>query len=167
MKTITSQAIRRIEMQGFTGCDIRALGAIRPWMRVAPGICGLWMAVGLIEESPPALWALAVFAALGVVLRVHPVDVPYNFFVRRWTRTGPIPSYGRPRRFACAMAALWASATAWALASEATVAALVLGSIFMASAFVTVTTDFCLGSWIYRQASAGGWRLPARRAEGR
>jgi len=147
---LSSTTRMRFEMMGFTTCDDRMLRTIRPWLRVGPAICGIWMAVGLITDSAATLWVLAPFAALGAVLPVHPVDVPYNFVIRRWTRTPPIPSYGAPRRFSCAMASVWISVTAWALASGAVGLAHVLGSIFMAASAVYATTDFCLGSWIYQ-----------------
>ena len=109
----------RFEMKGFPRCDDTTLRTIRPWLRVGPAICGVWMAMGLITDSAATLWVLAPFAAFGAVLPVHPVDVPYNFVIRRWTRTPPLPSYGTPRRFSCAMASVWTSVTAWALASGA------------------------------------------------
>jgi hypothetical protein len=146
---VSSTTRRRFEMMGFTSCDARILQAIRPWLRVGPAVCGIWMAVGLISDSAAILWVLAPFAALGAILPIHPVDVPYNFVIRRWTRTPRLPSYGAPRRFSCVLAGVWVSATAWALASRSMGGALVLGSIFMASSAAYVTTDFCLGSWIY------------------
>ncbi len=152
--TLSSKTGSRLKMQGFNGCDITTLRAIRPWLRVGPAICGVWMAIGIISGSAVTLWVLAPFAALGAILPVHPVDVPYNFVLRRWTRTPRLPSYGKPRRFSCALAGVWASITAWSLASGAKGPAMLLGAIFIASSAAVVTTDFCLGSWIFQR-----WRL--------
>jgi len=141
----------RFELQGFTGCDVRMLAAIRPWLRVGPAVCGIWMAIGLISGSSVTLWVLAPFAALGAILPVHPVDVPYNYLIRHWTKTPRLPSYRAPRRFSCGLAGTFAALTASSLASGATGTALVLGLIFVSSSAAYVTTDFCLGSWIYQK----------------
>jgi hypothetical protein len=143
--------VQRFEMQGFIGCHAPTLRAIRPWLRVGPAICGASMAMGLMSGNPIALWVLAPFAALGAILPVHPVDIPYNFVIRRWTGTPAIPSYGRPRRFSCGLAAIWISATACALASGFAGIAMMLGSIFVTLSAVYVTSDFCFGSWIYQR----------------
>src|SRR5262252_8802157 len=123
---LQSSTRRRLEMQGFF-CNVESLRAIRLWLRLGPAICGVWMAMGLFDQSPIALWALAPFAILGAFLPVHPFDVLYNEVIRRWTAQPPIPRYGLPRRFACLMAGIWISITALLLGTGMTGLALAFG----------------------------------------
>jgi hypothetical protein len=146
-----SRTCRRLEMQGFVSCDVESLRAIRLWLRLGPAICGVWMALGLVLQSTAALWALVPFAILGAFLPVHPFDVLYNAVIRRWTAKPPIPSYGLPRRFACLMAGLWISIIALLLGAGRTGPALAFGGFFLVGVLLNVTSDFCLGSWIFQK----------------
>jgi Domain of unknown function (DUF4395) len=150
-RTIHPVTRQRFEMQGFVGQDDETLCVLRPWLRLGPAACAAGMAAGVALRSPLILWVLAVFAALGAVLPTHPFDVPYNFIIRRWAGTAAIPSYGAPRRFACALATAWISLTALALAAGQTKVALLLGSVFLVVPIVNITSDFCVISWIYQK----------------
>ena len=148
-KTVQAATRQRLEMQGFIGCDNRTLGTIRPWLRVAPAICGIWMAAAVFSGSALALWALVPFALLGALLRVHPFDLPYNAVIRRWAATPAIPAYAAPRRFACLLAAVWISLTAWMFQTNATRLGLFLGLAFIVFPALYVMSDFCVVSWLY------------------
>ena len=149
MSTISITARRRIEAQGFVGLDDGTLAAIQYWLRLSPAICMAWTAAGLYLGSPIILWALVPFAALGAVLPTHPFDACYNSGVRHLQRTPPIPRYGLPRRFACLMATIFLIVAAWSLQSGLTPLAYGAGGLLIAAAFITVTTGFCVPSFIY------------------
>jgi len=151
-KNVERVTRNRLEMQGFTGLDWDTLRQIRGWLRVGPAICATMVAAGLLFGSPLLIGGTVVFAALGAVLPMHPLDVPYNLVIRRWTGGPRIPSYGRPRRFSCGMAAAVALVAGLALASGYTILAFVFGVAFVVPVAVNVTTDFCPGSFIYQQA---------------
>lgn len=150
---------RRVEMQGFCGLGDAEVRRLDPWLRVAPAVCGAWTLAATAFGSAPALWVLAVLALAGVVLPVHPFDVPYQFGVRRWTGGPAIPRYTAPRRFACGVAGAWVTATAIAFTLGATVVGSVLGYLLVAVAAVPVLTGFCFASAVWN-------RLFARRRGG-
>ena len=150
---------RRLEMQGFCGLDDAEVRRLDPWLRVAPAVCGAWTLAATAFGSATALWVLAVFALAGVVLPVHPFDVPYQWGVRRWTGGPPIPRYTAPRRFACAVAGLFVTAAAVAFTLGAPVVGSVLGYVLVAATAVPVLTGFCAASAVWN-------RLFARRSGG-
>lgn len=149
MKTVSETTRKRIEMQGFTGLDDAQLARLAPWLRVGPAVCLLWTAAGTALGSPAVLWALVPFAALGTVLPVHPFDVPYNLGLRFLFGAPPIPSYGTPRRFACAIATVWIAAIALAFQLGVTTLGVLLGTTFLVGPAVNVTTGFCIPSWLF------------------
>ncbi len=54
MRTASPVTRRRLEMQGFTGLDNRALTELAPWLRLTPVICTVWIAVGnLLDHGDP------------------------------------------------------------------------------------------------------------------
>jgi hypothetical protein len=105
---------RRIEMQGFSGLDDETLLTLEPWFRLAPAICMVWTAMGTFKASPLVIWSLVPLAGLGAVLRWHPFNLIYHWGFRPLLNSLPIPRYETPRRFACAVAAVWLGFTGWA-----------------------------------------------------
>ena len=139
----------RLEMQGFVGLDDERLAEIGPWLRLAPGLCAAWAAVGTAWSSPALLWALVPFAALGAIRRGHPFDALYNHVLRHLLGTRRLPPYGAPRRFACGVATVWLAATAAAFGGGATVPGYALGAAFVAAALVPATIDFCIPTFFF------------------
>lgn len=144
-----------VELQGYCGLADRSVAALDPWLRVAPAVCAGWAAVATIGGSTGALAILGGIAALGAALPLHPFDIPYNFVVRHWTGTPPIPASGVPRRFACGVATLWLAVTAGAFAAGAVYTGIVLGAAFTVTAMVPVVTGLCVPSWFLSQLLHG------------
>jgi hypothetical protein len=142
---------RLLALQGYCGLTDRAAAELDPWLRVAPAFCAGWTLVATLGGASNALWLLAAIAACGAVLPVHPFDLPYNLVIRHWTGTAPIPTSALPRRFACAVAAVWLAATATALAAGAVTLGVALGVVLTLTALVPVTTGFCVPSWVLTQ----------------
>lgn len=167
-RSIDPVTTQRLEMQGFVGYREETLRAIRPWLRLGPALCGAGMVAAIVLQSTTILWTLVAVALLGAILPVHPFDIPYNCVIRRRAGTPAIPSYGLPRRFACMLAAKWISLTAIALGAGQHGIALGLAGVFVLSPIINVTTDFCVGSWIYHRLT-GVTRavLPKRRTSTR
>ncbi len=140
---------KRIEMQGFVGLDEATLGAVGKWFRLAPAICMIWSGIGTLIGSWQVIWTLVPFAILGAVLRRHPFDLIYEWGFRRRLALPSIPRYGAPRRFACAVAAVWLGFTGWAFFSGATLVGWLLGAGMFSMALVQVTTDFCVPSFFF------------------
>ena len=153
MKMSASQPCLRkwIEMQGFVGLDDETLRAVGPWLRLAPAICMVWTAIGTIESSWKAIWGLVPFAFLGVVLPKHPFDLIYEWGFRRLLKSPPIPSYGAPRRFACAVATVWLGFTGWAFFSGVNYLGWFLGTAMFLIALVQVSTGFCIPSFSFNR----------------
>lgn len=149
VRTVSPVTRGRLEAQGFVGLDDDALAEVGRWLRLAPGLCAAWAVVGTALGSPPALWALVPFAALGVLRQGHPFDALYNHGIRHLLGTQRLPPYRAPRRFACAVAAVWLGLAGGAFFAGATVVGYVLGIAFVLAALVPTLTDFCIPSFVY------------------
>ena len=143
----------RVEMQGFMGLSDDMLGQVEPGLRFSPAICAAWAATATWAGSTVSLIVLTGFALLGAVLPRHPFDAVYNYGLRHLMTAPSIPTYGPPRRFACAVATVWLAATAAAFAVGAETLGRALGALFTAVALVPVITGFCVPSFVF-----GWWR---------
>ena len=150
MTTVSATVRERIQAQGFCGLDDKTAAQINYALRLSPAICMVWAAVGTALASPTILWTLAPFAALGAILPGHPFDVLYNFGLRRIFGTPMLPCYGARRRFACALTTIMLIAAAGSFQAGMPLAGSILGWSIVASAFVNVSTGFCIPSFIVR-----------------
>ena len=140
---------RRVEAQGFCGLSDQQVREFDGWLRFSPALCLLWVAVGVITASPTVLILLVPFALTGAIWDRHPFDLIYDKVLRKVFGGSPIPSYGRPRRFACLMASVMISITALLFYLEFKIGASVLGGVMITMATVNVMTGFCVPSFIY------------------
>lgn len=150
MSSILGTVRENIQAQGFCGLDDKTCAQINYPLRLSPAICMVWAAVGTALASPTILWALAPLAALGAILPGHPFDVFYNHGLRHLLGTPALPRYGARRRFACALATAWLVATAWAFQAGMPTIGYILSWSLVATAFVNVSTGFCVPSFIAR-----------------
>lgn len=150
MLTVATKARERIQAQGFCGLDDGTYAQINYPLRLSPAICMLWAAVGTALASPTILWTLVPFAALGAILPGHPFDVLYNHGLRHLLDTPALPRYGPRRRFACALATIVLAAAAWGFQAGMPLVGHIVGWSLVASAFVNVSTGFCIPSFIAR-----------------
>ncbi len=139
-----------IEAQSFCGLNDETCAQINYPLRLSPAICMVWAAVGTALASPTILLALMPFAALGAILRGHPFDVFYNYGLRHPLGTPALPRYGVRRRFACALATIMLIAAAWGFQAGLLMVGYIVGWSLVAAAFVTVSTGFCIPSFIVR-----------------
>ena len=161
-KTLAPRTRRRLDIQGFDSVDEQVLAPVAPWLRLAFGLCALLGGVGTALASPTILLVLAPFAALAAASPVHPFDLIYNYGIRRFTGTGPLPRRGAPSRFGCGMGAVVLVVTAWAFSAGHAAVGYALGGVVTFAAFLVGTTDICIPSMIYR--AIFGWRR-ARNAQ--
>jgi len=150
MATISPTTQRRLEIQGFVGIDEQTLAATAPWLRLAFGLCTVFAAAGTILASPVFLYALAPIALLGAIFPVHPFDLIYNYGLRHFTRTPPLPKRGLPGRFACGLGAVWLVATAVAFQYGALITGYALGGMLSVVGLLVSTIDICIPSLIFR-----------------
>ena len=140
----------RLDIQGYTCVDDATLARTQIWLRMSPALCATIAAIGTALASPPILWGLMVFAALGAILPFHPFDLIYNLGIRHLTGTPPLPLNGAPRRFACGMASAWLLATGGLFYAGFDVAGYLLGGALVAVAALITASHICIPSLVYR-----------------
>jgi hypothetical protein len=134
-RTLTPQRRRLLDIQGFDGVDMQELTPVAPWLRLAFALCALLGGVGTLFASPTILLALVVIATLAAASPVHPFDLIYNYGIRHFTGTGPLPRRGVPTRFGCGMGAVLVLITAWAFSAGHMVVGYALGACSRSSCF--------------------------------
>ena len=148
-QTVSSTTRNRIETQGFLGLSDETLRQVGPWLRLAPGICAAWVAVGTILGSAWVLWALVPFAVAGAIMSGHPFDVLYNYGARFLTGGPRLPKYGAPKHFACAVGAAWVASTGAAFYFGQAYLGYALGGSMVVAAALPAITDFCIPSFVW------------------
>ncbi|MEX2227417.1 MAG: DUF4395 family protein [Dehalococcoidia bacterium] len=116
---------------------------------MSPALCAAIAAIGTALASPPILWGLMVFAALGGLLPFHPFDLIYNLGIRHVTATPELPRNGAPRRFACAMGSAWLLAAGTLFYAGLDVAGYIIGGAFVAVAALITVSHVCIPSLVY------------------
>ncbi|MCI0691873.1 DUF4395 domain-containing protein [candidate division KSB1 bacterium] len=149
MKTLSTIARKRLNMQGFVDLSDTELAEIRPWLRVSPALTVIWIAAGLFFGSAKVIWAIIPFSILGALLPGHPFDVLYNFGIHYLLGKRALPRYHLARRSCCLMASIWAGVVGWAFHSGATDLGYILGVLFIGAALLPVTIDFCIPAHLY------------------
>jgi hypothetical protein len=148
--TISIRSRSWLLMQGYEGLSDSELSEIALWTRFSPALCMITAIIGTALASPWVLGALAVTAALGALLPMHPFDAIYTYGIRRLTGARALPPNGMPRRFACAVGAVWLVAAVIAFASGAASVGYVVGALFVCVAGVLTATGFCIPSFTFR-----------------
>ncbi|MDY6776872.1 MAG: DUF4395 domain-containing protein [Candidatus Nanohaloarchaea archaeon] len=154
---MVSERLRHnLEVQGHCNLDEEAYDGTANWLRIGPAFCLAGVITGTALGSPLILGALVPFALLGIFLPHTPPGYFYNYVIRRWTGTRPLPENGPPRKFACVVATLGLSATAYVFHAGYTTAGYVLGAAMAVVAGLMTFRHYCIASVIYRAVL--GWR---------
>ena len=161
-QTLTPRTSRLLDIQGFDTVEAQELARVAPWLRLAFGLCTVLGGLGTVLASPTILLVLAALATLAAASPVHPFDLIYNYGIRHFTGTGPLPRRGAPSRFGCGMGAILLLVTAWAFSAGHAGVGYALGGMLTFVVLLVSTTDICIPSMIYR--SIFGWP-PARDAQ--
>ena len=162
--TLTARTRRRLHTQGFDAVADEHLALVAPWLRLSFALCALLGGIGTAMASPIILVVLAAMAAIAAASPVHPFDFIYNYGIRHFTGTAPLPRRGLPSRFGCGMGAITLLPTAWAFSAGHSLVGYVLGGALTSVALLVGTTDICLPSMMYR--SILGWPRAAMRTGG-
>jgi hypothetical protein len=153
--TLTPWRTRLLDIQGFDTVDRQELASVAPWLRLAFGLCALLGGLGTVLASPGILLALAAVATMSAASPVHPFDLIYNYGIRHFTGTGPLPRRGLPARSGCGAGAVLLVVTAWLFSAGHQAAGYTLGGVLTSVVLLVATTDVCIPSLIYR--AIGGW----------
>lgn len=149
--TLTPFAERALAMQGFAREMNPSLPKIAPWLRFTPSLSTLWIATGTALASPAALLGFSLVSGLGASRKRHLFDLLYNRGVRPITKSRALPENPIPRRFAMGMAAAWAATAAMLFLTSRRNAGRVAGGLLTVAGLTVASTQFCVGSWTYRQ----------------
>ncbi len=152
---------RRLEIRGISVSDDAEFTRLVPWMRTTFGLCGGLVAIATAFAFTPLLWAMVPIAAFGAILPVHPFDLVFNYGIRRFTHTRPLPHNRAPTRFACAVAVPWIIGTALAFTLGITWLGYTLGALLATVAGIVSVTHFCIPSAIYQILTGNGSMVPA------
>lgn len=150
MNSISDVTRRRLEIQGFVDIDEDLLAETAPWLRFPFVLCTILAATGTTLASPLFLWALMPLSAIAAFSSVHPFDLLYNYGLRYFTGTRPLPKRGAPNRFACGLGTVWLFSTGLAFYWGADLLGYVLGAMLTVVGILVSTIDFCIPSLIYR-----------------
>lgn len=137
-----------LTLQGFA-CDVPAFGPIAPWLRWTPVLSTVLILLGTILREPYILWAFAVIAFVGAA-GWNAFDALFNYGIRFVLQLPRLPPNPAPRRFAMALAATWAAVTGVLFATGWTRTGLVVGILLLIAAVTVATTQFCVGSLVWR-----------------
>ncbi len=139
-----------LEMRGI-GCSTDPeFVKLIPWMRTTFVLCGAFIALGTGLAFTPLLWAMVPIAALGVIFKVHPFDLFYNYGLRHLTGARPLPRNEAPTRFACGVASVWLVATALAFEAGLAWQGYLLGGVLTSVGTIVSVTHFCIPSLVYQ-----------------
>jgi rhodanese-related sulfurtransferase len=144
-----SEARNRLESQGYVGLGDRTLADIQSGLRFSPALCAFGVAVATALASGPLVLVMMLTAASGAATPRHPFDYLYNGAVRHVIGKPAIPRNNAPRRFSCAVGAVWLTVTAGMFFAGWTVAGYILGAAMAAMAAFVAMTHICLPSLVY------------------
>lgn len=146
----TQKSLNRLELRGMKVSTDPEFLKMAPWVRVTCAFCVTFVAIGTIFAFTPLLWTMVVVAGIGAITPRHPFDAVYNYGIRRWTGTRPLPKNSAPARFASGFGATWIAAVAVAFDTGNTTLATILGFAFVAAASHVVVTQLCPPSMLYQ-----------------
>ena len=139
-----------LELRGIACSSDADFARVVPWIRTTFILYGTLMGIGTALSFTPLLWAMVPIAAAGAVFTRHPLDLVYNYGLRRLTGTQPLPLNGAPTRFACGLASVWLVATAVAFESGVAWLGYALGGVLVSVVALVSITQFCIPSLIYQ-----------------
>lgn len=146
-----SNTIRKnLETRGFL-CDTPQFGAIEPWLRLNPAFCFSIAVAGMYFESAIIFFILSVWAAAGAFFPHAPGDIVYNYGIRFFIKTPPLPKNPPPRRFACFVGMVWSIAIALAFIYGYALAANILGVILLLVIIPMIVWHYCIASVIFQK----------------
>lgn len=162
--TLTRFSERALAMQGFARELNPSLPRIAPWLRFTPSLSTLWIATGTALASPAALIGFSLVSGLGASRKRHLFDLLYDRGVRPLVKGRALSENPTPRRFAMGLAGAWAATAATLFLTGHRRAGRIAGGLLTAAGLTVASTQFCVGSWLYRQLVRARLFRPPRAA---
>lgn len=146
--------------QRFTADELKQL----EWgLRFTPLACSLLTAYALYIQQPYLLFAVAILGMWAFFLpAAHPMDLIYNYIVRRPFSAVALPPNPFQRRLACFAAGIMNTVAGVLFLANFPVAAVLVGVSLLVLQAIVISTHFCTLSWMYEglMRLLNKWQLP-------
>ncbi len=138
--------------QGYYSCEIEDYLHLNKAARFMPLMCMLLVITGLIFQVPAIHLGLALLG-LGTFFTKspHPFDRLYSLVLRWFGRHHKIPENPLPRRYACLSAGILNLVILGSFVTGHALVAYITGALLVSMQLLTLTTHFCLASWLYER----------------
>jgi len=154
---------KNLFQQGFQSYTPQELKQIEWGLRFTPSACSLIALYGLITMNPYVLFGVAAlgmwafFAPAG-----HPMDLIYNYLIRKPFDAVKLPPNPFQRRLACFSAGIMNTIAGVFFLMGMPMAAFITGGLLLALQAIVIFTHFCTLSWMYEGAMRmlGKWNKP-------
>jgi divalent metal cation (Fe/Co/Zn/Cd) transporter len=146
----TQKLMGRLAIRGLPQRQDDAYLRMIGWTRFAFAVSAVQVAVATMFAFSPTLWLMAPVAALAAIMGNHFYEYVYNYGIRRWTRTEPLPANAAPTKFAFGMMSAMLVATATAFDYGVAWLGYGLGGMIIAVSALVCVTHFCLPAAIYK-----------------
>ncbi|SIN84145.1 DUF4395 family protein [Algoriphagus halophilus] len=141
--------IKRLKAQGYLNHTDGEICELAFGHRFALISCTTLVGIGVAAANVPILVGMAFVALGGIILPYHPFDYIYNYFLSSPLKRRKIPPRSKQLKFACTIAAIGLSLTAWLFYHGQNLAGYLVGGSLFLVALTVSTTDFCIPSKIY------------------
>jgi hypothetical protein len=136
-----------LETQGYRLGDDETR-ALRVGLGFPTALCLALVVTGLALESALMIALLVPIGAAAGWTSRHPFDHVWNAAVRHAFGAPALPPNPPRRRHAFKLATVWLAAVAALFAAGATTAALILGTVLVATCTLVTVTNFCIPSTV-------------------
>ena len=149
IKTLSETRISRLRAQGYFNESAETITQLAFGIRFAYRLCVLILITAIVTQNLHLFYFLLGMAGLGSILKNHPFDYIYNYGVRTWMHTPPLPPRSKQLKFACSIATLWLTLVVYLLHSGMTSTGLSMAAFLAGVAFLPSTIDLCIPSMLY------------------
>jgi rhodanese-related sulfurtransferase len=140
---------RGLRQQGYTGLSAEELRKLKWGLRWTPTLCMAGAIVGLATQTPWIHYMLSVLGVLAIVLPAHhPLDMLYNFGVRKLTGGPKLPPNPLPRSTACFLGGLMNLGIGLAFQAGQVGLAYAIGGSLIVLQVIVISSHFCVASWM-------------------
>ena len=144
--------MQHLIQQGYYSCELEDYLHLNKAIRLMPLMCmslailGLTFQLPLVHAGLSAL-GLGTFFTKGP----HPFDLLYAAISRWFGNRRRIPANPLPRRYACLIAGVLNMVIATGFIIDSPLLAYIPGAVLISMQLLSLTTHFCLASWLYER----------------
>lgn len=146
---LSATRISRIREQGYFNYSDGEIIDLAWGNRFAYILCTSILIFAIGTANITLLTIMTIIAFGGFALPNHPFDYIYNYGIRGIIKKPKLPRRSKQLKFACGTATLWLAAIIYLFSSGNTLAAYILGVVFVSIATLVSTIDLCIPSIVY------------------